>query len=365
MLYLLFIIVFLLALLVLFIRSERFGQLPDKVEQSHFRTLANYDGKSFKNINHTPDLTEGVSLWIVLYEFLFKKGKRTRPRDVIPTVRNNLKQIKPSENVLVWFGHSSYFMQIDGRKFLVDPVLSGNASPLNFTTKSFAGTDTYTPDDFPEIDYLFISHDHWDHLDHKTVKALKPKIKHIICGLGVKAHLVRWGFNKNSITEKDWHESFELENGFKVNTTSGRHFSGRGFKRNQSLWMSYVLTTPGKRIFIGGDSGYDTHFDEIGKKFGPFDWTILECGQYDNHWKYIHMHPSEVAQAAAELNTKMLLPVHWGKFSLSKHDWDEPITLVSQEARKLGIPFKTPMIGEILHLDNPEQETVEWWKGLN
>lgn len=345
-------------------QQAQFGQLPKGEYLSLIQASENYQLKSFKNKSHTPDLTEGVSYWKVTRDFVFKKSKRTKPSVALPSVKTNLKQLNTENDVLVWFGHSSYFLQVDGRKILVDPVLSGNASPLSFTTKSFAGTDVYTPDDFPEIDYLFISHDHWDHLDFKTIKALKPKIKQIICGLGVKAHLLRWGFTESQIIEKDWDESVELEEGFKVNTTSARHFSGRGFKRNQSLWMSYVLTTPTKKIFIGGDSGYDSHFAEIGAAFGPFDWAILECGQYDQSWKYIHMMPEEVVQAAVELKARMLLPVHWAKFSLGNHDWDEPIKRVTKTAKQVGIAYKTPMIGELLHLDNHEQVTNEWWKGL-
>jgi L-ascorbate metabolism protein UlaG (beta-lactamase superfamily) len=341
-----------------------FGQLPKGDYLMLIKNSKNYQDKSFKNRSVTPDLTEGVSYWNVTKEFIFKESKRVKPAQMLPSKKTDLTQIALDENVLVWFGHSSYFIQVDGKKILVDPVLSGNASPVSFTTKSFAGADVYTHQDFPEIDYVFISHDHWDHLDYKTIMNLKSKIKHIVCGLGVKVHLLRWGFSEYQITEKDWDESFELENGFHVNTTSARHFSGRGFKRNQSLWMSYVLTTPSKRIFIGGDSGYDAHFAEIGQQFGPFDWAILECGQYDKSWKYIHMQPEEVAKAAFELNAKMLLPVHWAKFALGNHDWDEPIIRVSKAAKKLGVPYKTPMIGELLQLDNPNQLTSEWWLGL-
>lgn len=349
---------------MLFMQQAQFGQLPKGEYLSYIQASENYVLKSFKNKSHTPDLTEGVSYWKVTRDFIFKESKRTKPVHLIPSVKTSIKSLNADMDVLIWFGHSSYYMQVDGRKILVDPVLSGNASPLSFTTRSFAGTDIYTPDDFPEIDYLFISHDHWDHLDFKTIKALKPKIRRVICGLGVKAHLLHWGFAESQIIEKDWNESVELEKGFQVNTTTARHFSGRGFKRNQSLWMSYVLTTPTKKIFIGGDSGYDTHFEEIGTAFGPFDWAILECGQYDKSWKYIHMMPEEVAQAAINLKAKMLLPVHWAKFSLGNHDWDEPIIRVIKAAKQLGLAYKTPMIGELLQLDKPEQITKEWWKGL-
>ena len=264
---------------------------------------------------------------------------------------------------MVWFGHSSYFLQIDGKKILVDPVFSGNASPVKFTTKSFEGSDVYAAADIPVIDYLFITHDHYDHLDYETIIQLKPKIKKVITGLGTGAHLEHWGIDKNSIIEKDWNEKVVLDPGFIVNTTAGRHFSGRGFKRNGALWMSFMLTTPGMKIFLGGDSGYDTHFKDIGNKFGPFDLAILECGQYNEYWKYIHMMPEEVVQAALDLQAQVLMPVHWSKFSLALHAWDDPIMRVTKESKKKNVPIINPMIGEEVDLKKTGIYAT-WWKNV-
>lgn len=364
MIYALIITILVFATAYLFMHSKRFGALPKGADKQQVRQSPHFKGKSFANINPTPSLTEGSSFAGVLYDFLFKRGKRIHPTDFLPVIKTDLKQLPADQNVLIWLGHSSYFMQVEGLKILVDPVLSGYASPLRFTTRSFKGVDIYTPDDFPDIDYLFITHDHWDHLDYRTVKALQPKVGKVICGLGVPAHLVRWGYKRAGIIEKDWNEQVSLKEGFTVHTTSGRHFSGRGFKRNQSLWMSYVLQTPLRKIFIGGDSGYDSHFAAIGKAFGPFDWAILECGQYDPNWKYIHMMPHEVVQAAIDLGTRQLIPVHWGKFSLGKHDWDTPIKTVSKEAAARNVSIKTPRMGSVLNLDAADEPTPAWWTDL-
>ncbi len=148
-----------------------------------------------------------------------------------------------------------------------------------------------------------------------------------------------------------------------VNITSGRHFSGRTFKRNQSLWLSFVLTTPTMKIFLGGDSGYDAHFKSIGEKFGPFDLAVLECGQYNEYWHYIHMMPEEVVQAAQDLKAKKIIPVHWAKFSLSLHDWDEPIKRVAEESKRKNIAIITPRIGEEVNLKGNNVFT-EWWVGI-
>lgn len=345
-------------------RLPKFGKEPSGVRLQKIKASPHYKGNKFQNQNPTPDLTNGANYYSILRDFFFNKSKRGKPSVVLPSKKTDLHALNPGRNILVWFGHSSYFMQVDGKKILVDPVFSGNASPLNFTTKSFAGSDIYTTDDIPEIDYLFISHDHWDHLDHDTILKLKPKVKKIITGLGTGAHLEHWGFDKRVIEERDWNEEIKLDEGFIVITTPARHFSGRGFKRQKALWLSYVLQTPTLKIYIGGDSGYDTHFAEIGKQFGPFDLAILECGQYNKSWKYIHMMPEELIQAGEDLGAKRIMPVHWAKFALSLHSWDEPILRVTEEARKRNFPIIHPMIGEEVDLKNPG-ESIAWWRDIN
>ncbi|MBC8005281.1 MAG: MBL fold metallo-hydrolase, partial [Verrucomicrobia bacterium] len=266
-------------------------------------------------------------------------------------------------DVLVWFGHSSYFLQLDGKRILVDPVFSGHASPFSFMVKSFKGTDVYTAEDMPEIDYLFITHDHFDHLDYETIGKIKARVGKIITSLGTGAHLERWGFDRAMIIEKDWFEKAELDSGFIITATPGRHFSGRAFKRNQANWAAFVLQTPTKKIFIGGDSGYDAHFAQIGEEHGPFDLALLECGQYNYAWRYIHMMPEQTVQASIDLKARTMMAVHWGKFALALHAWDEPIERVTKEAHRLKVPIIHPMIGQKVNLD-ATTETAEWWKGI-
>ena len=173
-------------------------------------------------------------------EFLLDKKDRVKPIDLIPSMKTDLLNLDPGKDVLVWFGHSSYFMQVDGKKILVDPVASGAASPVSFNIKAFKGTDIYTTEDMPEIDFLFISHDHWDHLDYETVHKLKPKIKRIVCALGVGEHLERWGFDKSIIIEQNWNDDINLGEGFVVHTAPARHFSGRGFVNQANLDFLYI-----------------------------------------------------------------------------------------------------------------------------
>jgi L-ascorbate metabolism protein UlaG (beta-lactamase superfamily) len=346
-----------------FMKQPQFGRPASGERLEAIKKSPHYKNGQFQNLSNTPSLTEGATYYGVMREFFFRKSKRGTPSVLLPSKKADLLNLDKGTDVLVWFGHSSYFLQLDGKKILVDPVFSGSASPIKFTTKSFKGTDVFTADEIPEIDYLFISHDHWDHLDYETITKLKPRIKKIITGLGVGEHLEFWGFNKKIIIEKDWNEEVVLDQGFKVNTAPARHFSGRSFKRNGSLWMSFILTTPTMKIYIGGDSGYDNHFAEIGNKFGPFDLAILENGQYNKNWKYIHMMPEEVVQAAQDLKAKALLPVHWSKFSLAIHAWDEPMIRIQKEASRKNVALLHPLIGELVYLKEKIQTTA-WWESV-
>jgi L-ascorbate metabolism protein UlaG (beta-lactamase superfamily) len=347
----------------LFMKQKKFGRQPSGKRLERIKQSKNYREGAFQNLSITPPLAEGVSYFTVLKEFFFGGSNQKAPQLIDNIRKTNLHTIEEALDTLVWFGHSSYFMQIDGKKILVDPVLSGAATPMPFGTRAFKGTDIYKPEDIPEIDYLFLTHDHWDHLDYTTLLKLKNKVNTIFCPLGLGAHLEYWGFDMTKVIESDWNETIDLGNGFIINTTPARHFSGRGFRRNQTLWTSFVLKTLSMKIFIGGDSGYDTHFKLLGEQFGPFDLAILENGQYNQHWKYIHMMPEEFHQAAIELKALRILPVHSSKFALSLHSWDEPLKLVTENNQLSQLNIITPMIGEQVNLQDTAQTFSKWWEG--
>ena len=363
MIFLILIAVLVVATL-LFMQHPKFGKRPDGKRLELIQKSANYKDGAFQNQSFTPDLAEGATMTKVMYQFFFGKSKRSKPAKALPSQKTDLKQLGANENVVVWFGHSSYFIKADGKTILVDPVFSGAASPIPATTRAFAGADVYSVDDFPEIDYLFISHDHWDHLDYDTVLKLKSKVKKVITGLGTGEHFEYWGYDAATVIELDWNQSASLGDGFSTTAVPGRHFSGRSFKRNSAIWVGFVLQTPSLKLFLGGDSGYDHHFKTIGDTYGPFDLALLECGQYNEYWKYIHMMPEEVVKAAQELRTKRLMPVHWAKFSLALHAWDEPIIRVTTEAEKQNMPIVTPMIGQKVNLNDTNQTFTKWWVGL-
>ncbi|REC48538.1 MBL fold metallo-hydrolase [Chryseobacterium pennipullorum] len=343
---------------------KQLGQFPDEKRKEYFGTLPNYLNGRFQNILNTPALLEGESMTKALLHSLCKV-ENTSPGAALPFVVTDLKKLDPEENVLVWFGHSSYFIQVDGKKFLVDPVFSGNASPMPGSIKAFQGADYYKPEHMPNIDFLLISHDHWDHLDYKTVQALKGKVGKVICGLGTGQHFEYWGWDIDTIIEKNWWESIDIAEGFRITLTPARHFSGRLLNRNISLWTSFVLKTPTKNLFLGGDSGYGNHFSEIGKQYGPFDLAVMENGQYNAKWPYIHTLPEQLIEEITELRAENFIPVHNSKFKLAQHVWYEPLELASKYAEENNIAVTLPMIGEKVDLNQLGQVTwKKWWTEL-
>lgn len=340
---------------------RQMGQFPNRERKGVFHQLSNYKNGQFQNLLPTPALAEGENMARVMWKF-FQKMPETTPGYTLPFVDTDLQHLKPEENVLVWFGHSSYFIQLDGRRFLVDPVFSGHASPFRSSVKAFAGTNHYQAANMPDIDVLFISHDHWDHLDYRTVQQLKPKVKKVICGLGVAQHFEYWGWNRELLVEKNWYDRVDLGGGCTVTLTPARHFSGRLLSRNISLWASFVLQTPALKLFLGGDSGYGPHFKEIGERFGPFDLAILECGQYNKKWPYIHSLPGEVLPEALELKAQRVLPVHHSKFKLAQHPWYEPLQQLTAFAEAGKLPLLTPKIGEKVDLDHLDKVWERWWE---
>jgi L-ascorbate metabolism protein UlaG (beta-lactamase superfamily) len=303
---------------------------------------------------------EGISYWKMMKEF-FKKHPETAPGFKLPSVITDLGKLGSTEPVIVWFGHSSYLLRVANKNFLVDPVFSGNAAPVSFMVKAFPGSNVYKAEDMPVIDYLILTHDHYDHLDFRTILKLKKKLRAVFCSLGVGSHLRHWGIDPGIITEMDWGQSEELDNDMQLTAAPARHFSGRGLKRGQTLWSSFILKTAAYNLYLGGDSGYDSHFKEIGDKYGPFDLAILEAGQYNTMWPLIHMMPEETVQAAVDLKAKALLPVHWGKFRLGMHPWNEPVKRVREKANQVNMPLVTPKIGEPVSAIAPSAGTA-WWE---
>ncbi|RZK77026.1 MAG: MBL fold metallo-hydrolase, partial [Pedobacter sp.] len=305
----------------------------------------------------TPMKPDDVT-YINLFATLLRKNPNKVPKGLIPSVKPDFSSVEGIK--VIWFGHSSYFINIDGVRILVDPVFSERTSPFAFLgTKNFKGTDFIKPEDFPPLDIVLITHDHYDHMDYSSILKLKSKTKRFITSIGAGEHLEYWGVDKDKITELCWNEEVAVEL-LKFRAMPARHFTGRKFKRNLSAWSAFILQTPKGNLYLGGDSGYDAHFKAAGEKYGPFELAILECGQYNAYWPLIHMFPEQVVDAAKDLNAKVLMPVHWGKFTLAAHNWDEPVKRVWQAAVEKGQQLATPILGEsvIVGVKHPNKQ---WW----
>ncbi len=356
------ILLLLLLIVYLFIRQPSFGNPPTGQRLERIRKSPNYKNESFQNLSETSMMIEGVNMWKIVKEMYFKKHENVRPDHQIPYIKKSFNIIGGVQPEITWFGHSSYLLQISDVNILVDPVFSERASPVSYVgSKAFGGSNVFGVEDLPPIDIVLISHDHYDHLDYNVIRQLKNRVPVFIMPHGVGSHLEYWGVDPKKIKELDWWEKFISARGLEFIATPARHFSGRSFKRNKTLWASYVLRTGKYTLFLGGDSGYDTHFKTIGEKYGPFDMAILENGQYNKMWPNIHMFPEETVQAAVDLKAKILLPVHWSKYSLSIHPWNEPIERAIKKAADLHVKVITPMIGETITIQ-PAIETKYWWR---
>ena len=362
----------LLAIVALFFTDYvSIGRVPHGARLQRCRKSSNYRNGAFSNLEPTVLFTDRhskKSMLAILWNHLTgnRKGlKPAKPLEAIPLDREAIeKSIREKQDKVVWFGHSSYLLVLDGKTVLVDPVLF-RGSPISFINRPFKGTSIYRPHDFPHIDYLVYTHDHYDHLDYKAAKKFRHKVSKVITPLGVGSHLEYWGYKPESIVELDWGEVFisapdvaegleivakncETNNSGNVSftCTPARHFSGRGFKRNKTLWASFIVEIGGKCIFIGGDGGYGNHFKVIGSKYS-IDLAFIENGQYNSRWAHIHTMPQYLHNVMEDLNAKQFVTVHHSKFALSQHKWDEPLANEKDAAKESGKNLKVLQIGQL------------------
>ncbi|WP_181881838.1 MBL fold metallo-hydrolase [Helicobacter sp. MIT 14-3879] len=290
----------------------------------------------------------------------------------IPSVKSDIKTI-PKQDSFVWFGHSSYMLWLNNKTILLDPVLDSTASPLPFVFKPFKGADIFSSNDLPSIDYLVITHNHYDHLSKISLMLLKDKIGHVIVPLGIGKYLKSWGIEESKIIELDWEEEFSRDD-FTFYCLPTQHYSARNlFDSNTSLWACFVLeyrtSESVKNIYFSGDSGYGGHFKVIGKRFRKIDFAFIENGQYNIGWAKHHLFPHQSLQAALDLNAEKMMPIHNSKFKLAPHFWSEPLELLYalyQEGlrnNRLNFSLITSKIGEITPLWKAV-ETLCWWQDL-
>ncbi|CAG9000273.1 MAG: hypothetical protein CENE_02267 [Candidatus Celerinatantimonas neptuna] len=335
-------------------------QSPGGDDLALYISHAHYENKTFYNLTHHPSQEDRSEPFTTLLQFFLHRNSQAIPLLPVPSHKTNLHQLDRCQNLVIWMGHSTCFIQLDGLRFLIDPVFSDNASPVPKTNRAFAGSNIYQVEDIPVLDYLLITHDHWDHLDYPTVKALHPKVRHVVTAMGIGSYLRQWGYKKEQIHECDWYQTIQTGQGLAIIFLPSHHFSGRLIRENRTLWGSFALLGS-QKIYLSGDSGYSSHFDEIGQQYGPFDIAVLECGQYDQSWPDIHMFPEQTAQAAVDLQAKVVIPQHNSKFKLANHDWNEPLDRIVAASDGKPYCLLTPMIGQTVDTCLKQQYFHRWW----
>ncbi|RED93037.1 L-ascorbate metabolism protein UlaG (beta-lactamase superfamily) [Marinoscillum furvescens DSM 4134] len=337
--------------------SPEFGQPPKGEDLTRIKQSPNYGTKGFVNLIETST----GEIWDALKATpeMFKDGGRN-PARPIPVAFEKESPTVDSLTYVTWYGHSAFLLETSGQRILIDPMLGKVASPTSFGTKRFTYATPIPLEELQDIDVVIISHDHYDHLDYPTIKLLKDQVGRFITPLGIGSHLKSWGVPADRITELDWWQETSVGAIHYVACPS-RHFSGRGLTdRDATQWASWVILTEKEKIYFSGDGGYGAHFSEIGLKYGPFDFAMLECGQYNEAWSNIHMMPEESVQAGLDVNARLAMPIHWGAFRLAPHSWVDPIQRFTKAADQHQLPYILPTIGDRFVLGQ-EYPKSEWW----
>lgn len=304
------------------------------------------------------------AFWRVLRKFLQKHPGREPSKSLGPFAvdAKALHTVPPNSLRVTWLGHSTLLLDIDGKRFLTDPLWYQRASPFRYVGPKRFFPNPLPFDSLPHIDAVLLSHDHYDHLDKKAILALAQRNIPVITMLGVGQRLINWGVPKKLVTELDWWQTVEMDNGFVITAAPARHFSGRWIgDRFKTLWGSFALKGPAHNVYFGADSGYYNGFVDIGKKLGPFDLAFLEIGAYNQEWEAIHMGPENAVQASFDLNAKLLMPIHWATFNLAFHSWHEPVERLLLEAEKKEVSLVLPAPGETVEITGLPYHS-RWWE---
>ena len=346
--------------------SPEFGGKADKEEISHYAASGQYrDGKFVNQIPTSMNL--GIAEYPGLIWDFLSGTPNSRPSEPLPVENieaTDLSKGGDQATRLRWLGHSAVLLEAAGKVILIDPMLGPSPAPHPWLGTKRFGKLPIKAEELTHIDAVLISHDHYDHLDYGSIRALKEKTDHFYVPLGVGAHLEAWGISQDQIREMAWGEEAQQDE-LTFTCTPARHFSGRGLlDRDQTLWCSWIINTADAKLYFSGDSGYGPHFSEIGAQYGPFDFAMIECGQYDPRWEAIHMMPEQSVQAALDLKARLMMPIHWGAFTLSLHSWTDPVERATQEAQRKAMAITTPRIGQVIDLKKEVYPDSRWWEPL-
>ncbi|MCO7225638.1 MBL fold metallo-hydrolase [Pleionea sp. CnH1-48] len=337
-------------------------------DELSFESSPQFKEGKFSNPVPIRDLVSG-NYWSLLKRYMFEKRESPAPISDIPLHKLDFAQLTalPNDRIsVIRLGHSSIMLKVNGDFWLLDPVFSERASPFSFAGPKRFHQLPIDLTELPDIKGVIISHNHYDHMDEKTLKLLSQKVEHFLVPLGNFAQLTKWGIDEFKIQELDWWQSTKID-GVTLTATPAQHFSGRGLSdRDKTLWNSWVIKSQGQSVFFSGDTGYFDGFKTIGEMYGPFDITLMETGAYDAYWPDVHMTPEQTMQAHLDVRGKKLLPIHNGTFDLAFHDWDDPMESIVALADKFWVDLLTPIMGQPITLQDEasleEARDLYWWR---
>ncbi|WP_254393302.1 MBL fold metallo-hydrolase [Streptomyces buecherae] len=349
------------------LRPAAFGADPTGERLARMRRSPQFVAGQFRNPLPTRTLLPGSTGRLLLTQLSKVDRARRAPRGHVPVHRPIAADwtAEPASGLrLTWMGHSSVLAEIDGQRVLFDPVWGQRCSPFPFAGPRRLHPVPLPLAELPPVDVVVISHDHYDHLDMPTIRALARTDTAFVVPLGVGADLEHWGVPATRITELDWHESGKVAH-LTLTATPARHFCGRGLRGGQhTLWASWVVAGPRHRVFHSGDTGYFAEFTDIGRQYGPFDATMIQIGAYSEFWPEIHMTPAEGVRTHLDLQggpSGVLLPIHWATFNLAPHPWAEPAEWTRDAAADAGVPVAFPRPGEPFEPAG-EVPVAPWWR---
>ncbi|BBY31848.1 MBL fold metallo-hydrolase [Mycolicibacterium sediminis] len=321
----------------------------------------NYHDGVFVNLEPASETSLTREQQFLLVRDVVANGAVQRPPAPVPLV-TPAADVPAADLAVTWFGHSSAVIEVDGYRILADPVWSDRCSPSQVVGPHRLHPVPAPLEALPAIDAVIISHDHYDHLDVDTIKALaNTQRSTFFVPLGIGAHLRTWRIPDDRIVELDWNESARLGE-LTLVCTPARHFSGRFVNRDVTLWSSWAVIGPRHRAFFGGDTGYGTIFADIGSRHGPFDLTLMPIGAYHPGWPDIHMNPEEAVRAHRDVTDDgLLVPIHWATFRLAPHPWSEPVERLITAAGGHGVPIAVPRPGQrVEKVSDTPLDT--WWR---
>ena len=330
------------------------GHLPGPEQQKeHAEKSELYYEKTFHNENDYRIMTGRRS----------KESRNTIPEHRIPVQKTErIERADADKMTVTWLGHSSVLVQMGSSNILLDPVLGKRCSPVRFAGPGRFSEPPLAPEDIPEIDVVFISHDHYDHLDYDTVMAIDSKVGCYVVPLGVDVILKGWGIDESRLHALAWWESTEIS-GVTYTLVPGQHSSFRNpLRRFETLWGGICIRNDRHSLYFTGDCGYYDVFGRIYERFGETDVMLADSAQYNDAWAQTHMTPEQSVQAAKDAHAKWLIPVHWGVFRLSTHAWDEPPRRAVKAAEERGVSLATPRIGQTVDYDDIASFREHWWE---